>query len=364
MISITGYFIHNDLRKDRNDTTLGRGGGLIVYVRDDVIVDAINDNLGFNQYCKFKVMMRSKCRPLFVTLIYRSPNSNQNNSIELAKIIENCEKNCLIIGDFNLPSANFEDGSACIKGRPVVDAVLSQCLSNVVDFPTHVRGNMLDIALVDYETKSKLFNVEDIGNLGNSDHSLIKLEFETAPKVNRSSQLVRDWRKGDEEGLKMHLKNIDFIGAFQDKNASEAWDTFKELTEESLNRYIPLKPRRKQGDPPWMSHSVKRLINRKQRSWKKFKINRSEVNFASFKLAEKLCKKGVSAAKRKFERSIANNGNKRPFCAYVKSKTKARESVGPLKYFNLLHIYYRKELKEKKQAIQTKDYDCLDIKKV
>ena len=34
------------------------------------------------------------------------------------------------------------------------------------------------------------------------------------------------------------------------------------------------------------------------------------------------------------------------------------------KTFNLLHIYYRKELKEKKQSIQTKDYDCLDIKEV
>ena len=42
----------------------------------------------------------------------------------------------------------------------------------------------------------------------------------------------------------------------------------------------------------------------------------------------------MSEAKRRFERSMADIGNKRPFAAYVKSKTKARVNVGPLKVNN------------------------------
>ena len=58
---------------------------------------------------------------------------------------------------------------------------------------------------------------------------------------------------------------------------------------------------------------------------------RTEVHKEQFKRTEKLCKKAVRSAKRKFETTIAKNGNKRPFNAYIKSKTKSRDNVGPLK---------------------------------
>ena len=51
-------------------------------------------------------------------------------------------------------------------------------------------------------------------------------------------------------------------------------------------------------------------------------------------MAEKQCKRGVAEAKRRFERRVVDDGNKRPFTAYVKSKTKTRVNVGPLKVGN------------------------------
>ena len=39
----------------------------------------------------------------------------------------------------------------------------------------------------------------------------------------------------------------------------------------------------------------------------------------------------MRSAKRKFEQSIANNGNKCPFISYIKSKTSSRVNIGPLK---------------------------------
>ena len=48
-------------------------------------------------------------------------------------------------------------------------------------------------------------------------------------------------------------------------------------------------------------------------------------------LNEKDCTRAVRSAKRKFEKNIAQNGNKKPFTSYIKSKTKSRTNVGPLK---------------------------------
>ena len=50
MLSINDYQIINDLRCDRSDTDLGRGGGLIVYVKNSVKVTPIKCDIVFNQY--------------------------------------------------------------------------------------------------------------------------------------------------------------------------------------------------------------------------------------------------------------------------------------------------------------------------
>ena len=331
MLNVENYFIEDDLRIDRSDTRNGIGGGLLVYVRKDTVVRPIDLQSSFNQYCAFQIVEKNNSQPLNVTLVYRSPSTSAENTLELAKIVEECAKNSLIIGDYNLPALNLEDGTCDSKSRPVFSGAVDRFLTDLVTFPTHVRGNRLDNALADCDVKNKVFNVENIGNLGNSDHAIVKIELTTSSKFNATTELVRDWRKGDVEGLEEELKNVNFRELFQGKNANSAWIELKDKIEDTINRYIPLAPRRKQGDPPWLSRAVKRLINRKQKFWKRFSKNRNDMNFVNFKTAEKLCKRGVSAAKRKFERNIANSGNKRPFTAYVKSKTKSRSNVGPLK---------------------------------
>ena len=101
--------------------------------------------------------------------------------------------------------------------------------------------------------------------------------------------MVLDWRKGDIEGLGEEPKNIDFDDIFQDKTVNSAWVAFKDQNEDTINRYIPLALRRKKGDPQWLSCAVKRLINRKQKCWKRFSKNiRIDDNFEKFITAEKL----------------------------------------------------------------------------
>ena len=276
-------------------------------------------------------MNKNECRPLNITFIYRSPNSSDENTQRLADLISSCERNSLIFGDFNLPNISFHDNNPDVKSKPISDATSAVFLSSLIDFPTHVRGNCLDLALADEEARQKVINVENIGNLGNSDHAIIKIELLCSANFNCSSEQVRDWRRGDEMGLIDHLKSIDFLEKFQGKNVSEAWAVFKETIEDALNRYIPFAPRRKKGNPLWLTRHVKNLINRKQRSWKKFSKSRSPADFEKYKLAEGICKKGVSNAKRSFEKKLAKSGNTRPFASYVKTKIKNISSVGPLK---------------------------------
>ena len=127
------------------------------------------------------------------------------------------------------------------------------------------------------------------------------------------------------------LSQVDFDRLLQDKNVDECWETFQATINDAISRYIPLVNRRKKGDPPWVSKPLKRMLRRKRRKWRSYIKNRSEERFRAFKEAEKECKKAVQAAKRRFERSLAESKNKRPFNAYIKSRSKCRTNVGPLK---------------------------------
>ncbi len=72
-------------------------------------------------------------------------------------------------------------------------------------------------------------------------------------------------------------------------------------------------------------------MRKKQRDYNSYMQTRTQEYFTKFKETEKKCKKAIRSAKRKFERDIAKNGNKRPFNSYIKSRTSSRINIGPLK---------------------------------
>ena len=222
-----------------------------------------------------------------------------------------------------------QNGTTDNKGRLVLDAIQHSFLTDSITFPTHVRGNKLDLALSNIS--ESIISVTDLGPVGSSDHSAIKLEIDFNAKFDTSTEKVRDWKRGDENGLKNHFENVNFHEIFQGKNANECWIELRSQIDVALDRYIPLTDRRRPGQPPWFNKNIKRLCNRKRRHWRKFKSDRSPANFDLYKRSESELKKAVQSSKRSFERKIANSGNKRPFNQYVKSKSKARSGIGPLR---------------------------------
>ena len=66
-----------------------------------------------------------------------------------------------------------------------------------------------------------LRSTTDLGPLGSSDHSVIKLEINCSDVSNYSDELIRDWRRGDEAGLISFINEVNFNEVFQGKNVSE-----------------------------------------------------------------------------------------------------------------------------------------------
>jgi hypothetical protein len=129
----------------------------------------------FNQYAGGKI--KTKGAPLTLILIYRPPSSGANNTTSLCKLLP-LDKNSFVIGYYNMPGIKWERSTSDSKGRAVVETAAEGGLQQMVDFATHIKGNMLDLILTNCPEKE--LSVTDEGRLGKSDHVMLLIKIDTS----------------------------------------------------------------------------------------------------------------------------------------------------------------------------------------
>jgi hypothetical protein len=263
-LNIPGYDLQGDLRKDRLDTDRGRGGGLLVYSKTGIPILSIDSADAIHQYCKFKVQDITFC------LVYRSPSSGAAGVQSITEMVRNIEKNCVMIGDFNLRDIDWETGSARGWTRELLDAVEDRAMEQLVMFSTHIRGNTLDLVLTDMP--ERIHTISDEGWLGARDHSLIMISVVTKV-VHADNRLgLPDWGRADWAGMKSELRSVNWKNKMQNKAADEVWKTVRDTVHELVKKkYVPERKRRNHNRPPWLTWHILREIKRKKRLWKSAK---------------------------------------------------------------------------------------------
>ena len=115
------------------------------------------------------------------------------------------EKN-IVIGDFNFPNIDWTHNQADAKGRLFLETLESNFLHQMVDLPMHIRGNILDLVIVN--NPADIINLEDIGNIGSSDHSTSIMDVLFENDFIDYDQQIPDWSKVDYAGFEKYLINI------------------------------------------------------------------------------------------------------------------------------------------------------------
>ena len=79
----------------------------------------------------------------------------------LADLIRSVERNSILIGDFNLPEIDWQAGQARGSSKKVLEAAEDKLLEQLIDFSTHIRGNILDLLLTNLP--ERFLEVEEVG---------------------------------------------------------------------------------------------------------------------------------------------------------------------------------------------------------
>ncbi len=234
------------------------------------------------------------------------------------------------MGDFNYPNINFESPSARGEDFDFLKMTQDSFLIQHVDFPTR-DNNILD--LVFSTEKNMVESVDVIGKLGSSDHD--SLEFKIISYIERGKKINKtpDMRKANWDEINSELVKVNWKNIFDKLTVEESWDKLKGIIENLSKQYIPMKKIKARNKPLWWNSNLMRVIRKKAKLWKTYKESKDYADYLKYKRIERDAKKEIAIAKKDYEKSIARDVKKNPkkFYSYVRSKTRTRDKVGPLK---------------------------------
>ena len=332
VLNITNYELISDLRRDRNDTKDGRGGGLLVYVKQGLNILPIDKDNDFNQYVSFDVLNSENIVCKHVILAYRPPNSPSTNNEKICDIVKNAPKNTLLIGDINFPKIDWDNLTCDNRGKDFMNVCIDHNFTQYIDFPTCNRPpfNTLDLVL---SNDNSIISVDNLGPLGNSDHVMIllKTDFDRSDDVNNVTKL--NWKKADYNAMKTELESVNWKDILNSNDIEDNWQKFVTTINTVIDKNVPVKHLKNGKDPYWMNRYIVRLCRKKKRLYKRMRQTGNHMDYNKYKEIEKEVRKVIRRAKRKFEIKVskeAGNEGKRKFNNYVKSKLGKNSGIGPL----------------------------------
>ena len=194
------------LRIDRRES---KGGGLLLYIREDLEAVECNDTMG-NQFkeslwCTIRTASKSK---LLVGLIYWSPASDELNNEALLNLLQqatqrNDVEHVMIMGDMNYPDIDFlnnmvnagEHAASSKLFEKTQDLFLHQHVTNVTRIRSDQTPSILYYVFTD--DRNLIDEIDYLAPLGKSDHLFLSWFVTLKMNIVNSIQEKLNFWKGD-----------------------------------------------------------------------------------------------------------------------------------------------------------------------
>ena len=294
----SGYTV---IRKDRD----GKGGGVLLALRNTVNVTQLSSPNDL------EVISVEVDPGLILCLIYRPPNSSDQYNISLLSYLSSLDstKNILLIGDLNLPDADWETYSGhSLMTDDFVEMAYNHNLIQHVTGSTHRDGNTLDIALSNLDGIQHLETYTSLPSNLSSDHYMITFLIEyTFSKPAMKCKSKFDYNKANWEDMNQFLSQYDFTLALNSNNTEFIWLYLKTAINSAINLYVPQVSIKKTNQPRWFNsiirHKIKCLRTMKRQ------LGRHPTEGGKLKVANLQCElqRMIAEAKSDYESRLALN---------------------------------------------------------
>ena len=299
--TLEGYkFVHVD-------RPTGRGGGVGLFVRDDLsftICDVTEQCDGVEFLC-IEIDCKSS-KKIIVGVIYRQPKYAISAFTPFFEKLINNEiiknKHTYLMGDFNIDLGKNIDGSCILD---FVNTYVSSGFYPLIDKPTRVNtksATTIDNIFTNVHNSSTLSGIllTEI-----TDHfPIFHMSCSSVDKkLKGKPHTFRKINKENLDTLNADLKNVDWSKVYHELNPERAYDIFCEIFIELYNKHLPIqtnKSGKRQSKKPWVSREILKLIDKKNKCYKKYILSPLDTNFDKYKKIRNKVTSSLRRAKKEY----------------------------------------------------------------
>ena len=356
--SITNLVNYNIFSKNRNNDLKKCGGGVAIYVRNDLhAMDVTDQLLNPNDAEMVWCGVGSGVDSVLIGCIYRPPSGTKDDTGNLIRsAINRASQLCdlkkfgslLITGDFNYPNIEWSNQSGINMsnvdhpGSDFIDCLNDNMLAQMVErptFTTSTSANILDLIITNDPTR--IYDINHLPPLGsttkNNLHCTLLWNYMLRDQLNNDTiiQPRRLYSKGDYLLFSelISKSNIDSL-----TNVDEIYgnlvSTYNEALQICIPKAIGSKSKKYKTNPKWFNKEIKQATNEKFRLYCKLRasgFNNTVLKLCysrSCKMVKSLLKKAILS----FESELIRNckANPKLLFAYINKQKTCREFIREL----------------------------------
>lgn len=278
-ISIENFQNPQPFRKDR---LTDNGGGVLIYVRDNLIAKRRSD-LEIPELESICIEVVTNRKKIIIMCFYRPPQARANSWDHLETLIDNCiDTNCsvLLLGDINEDLLSISDNH---KFSRICERY---GISNVINEPTRITptsSTLLDPILLN---NSDILRHSLVLPSFCSDHcpSIIEINFSVL-REKSYKKTIWDFDNGNFEQIRSYLNDIDWNTRLSNINdTNRVNEIINDEIYHVMNAFIPSKTVRvRPKDKPWINPEIKCFMRKRNRIHKKAKNRNLDADWSKFR---------------------------------------------------------------------------------
>ena len=197
-------------------------------------------------------------KPIILTCVYTPPGSNDLPtmsilvSILIQVIQSDPSSDTIVVGDFNSTIS-----------KAVCDFVFDNTLIQLVDQPTHTRGNILNLILTSSTKCIAKLTIDTASNWSTSGHYGITFEILSQPALHSSCTVpkyVYDFPKANYNGILSYLLDFDYSLCMKSQDTDFIWATIKNSIHNAMDNFIPKVRLRRHQFPCWFTPELRHIF--------------------------------------------------------------------------------------------------------
>ena len=329
-IAFSGYRL---FRKDRKREHKCRGGGVLLYVKEEFIVEELTSELEEgNESIWVRINGGNRTNePVVIGVCYKSPTALKEEVESLYSSIKRFtnKSHCLIMGDFNFSDIDWNMMQSGPIGKDFMDLIHDQYLTQHVDIGTRGK-NILDLVIS--SEPDMVEDLEVVNPIANSDHCAVVWRLVVKTEMNYNSTVAYDYKKGRYGELVDEMNAVDWEKELNGMETRKLWGVILQKFLDCRQKYVPQRDMKRSIVPRWMNKEIAKGIKSRNKKWKKFNERPTNDARKKYKSTRNKVISDIRKAKRGYEEKLAKQINENPkfFYSYVRSKSKTKVKVGPL----------------------------------